>query len=202
MRRPTPDELQAAGRAGTAIPDTIGPDLDLLFVGINPGLYSGATGHHFARPGNRFWPTLHGAGLTPKQLSPDEPHALLALGIGITNIVNRTTATAAELSPTEIRAGGQRLRDTVRRYRPRIVAILGVTTYRVAFDRPKAAIGRQPETVEGAALWVLPNPSGLNAHYQLPRLIELFGELRAALEEVRRERPNGSGAPGPSDAND
>lgn len=192
MRRPTPEELHAAGLAGTPIPDTVRPDLDLLFVGINPGLYSGATGHHFARPGNRFWPTLHGAGLTPRPLSPDQPDELLALGIGITNIVNRTTATAAELTADEIRAGGTRLLATVRRYRPRIVAILGVTTYRIAFQRPRASIGRQPEALEGAMLWVLPNPSGLNAHYQLPRLIELFGELRTALDEIRAERERDS----------
>ena len=179
MTRPTRDDLRAA--AGRAIPDTVAPDLDVLFVGINPGLYSGATGHHFARPGNRFWPTLHQAGFTPRLLRPDETDALLELGLGITNIVNRTTATAAELTPDELREGGDRLRVTIAAYRPRVVAVLGVTAYRAAFGRPKAAVGRQPETLDGAELWVLPNPSGLNAHYQLPALVERYGELRAAL---------------------
>ena len=177
MRRPTADELRAA--AGVAIPDAIAPGLRVLFVGINPGLYSGATGRHFARPGNRFWPTLHQAGFTPRQLVPDETEELLALGIGITNIVNRTTATAAELSRAELVDGGRRLRDTVRRYRPRAVGVLGVTAFRAAFERPTASIGHQEEDLEGAALWVLPNPSGLNAHYQLPALVELFERFRA-----------------------
>ncbi len=179
MIRPTADEIRAA--AGRAIPDTIAMDLRLLFVGINPGLYSGATGRHFARPGNRFWPTIHRAGFTPRQLAPDETDELLALGIGITNIVNRTTATAAELTAAELRAGADRLRATVERYRPRTVAVLGVTAYRAAFDRPAALIGRQPEGIAGRELWVLPNPSGLNAHYQLPALVEIFGQLRASL---------------------
>jgi TDG/mug DNA glycosylase family protein len=182
--RPTPTDLQAA--AGRAIPDTVAPGLDVLFVGINPGLYSGATGHHFARPGNRFWPTLHGAGFTRRLLRPDETDELLGHGLGITNIVNRTTATAAELTPAELLAGGVRLRATVARYRPRVVAVLGVTAYRGAFGRPKAAVGRQPEPLEGAELWVLPNPSGLNAHYQLPALIELFEEFREAIGRPRR----------------
>lgn len=177
--RPTAAELKAA--AGRAIPATIAPGLRLLFVGINPGLYSGATGRHFARPGNRFWPTLHRAGFTPRQLQPDETDELLALGIGITNIVNRTTATAAELTTAEQRAGAERLRETVRRYRPAAVAVLGVTAYRAAFGLPTAVIGRQPEPLEGAELWVLPNPSGLNAHYQLPQLAALFADFRQAI---------------------
>lgn len=181
MRKPTSEDLQAAGAAGTTIPDTMRPDLDVLFVGINPGLYSGATGHHFARPGNRFWPTLHGAGFTPRQLAPDEAEALLGLGLGITNIVARTTATAAELGREELRAGGERLRGTVRRYRPGVVAILGITAYRAAFDRPKASVGRQPEDLEDRPLWVLPNPSGLNAHVQLPDLVRIFAAFREAI---------------------
>ena len=188
MTRPTRDDLRAA--AGRGIPDTVRPDLDVLFVGINPGLYSGATGHHFARPGNRFWPTLHGAGFTPRQLRPDETEALLELGLGITNIVNRTTATAAELTPDELRAGGDRLRATIATYRPCVVAVLGVTAYRAAFGRPKAAVGRQPEALHGAELWVLPNPSGLNAHYQLPQLVELFAQFR---EAIRRPLPAETG---------
>jgi len=179
LPRPTPAELAAA--AGRAIPDTITPHLDVLFVGINPGLYSGATGRHFARPGNRFWPTLHRAGFTPRQLAPDETRELLGLGLGITNIVNRTTATAAELGRDELRAGAERLRATVARYRPRVVAILGVTAYRAAFERPAARLGRQDELLKGAELWVLPNPSGLNAHYQLPDLVELFAGFRKAI---------------------
>jgi double-stranded uracil-DNA glycosylase len=177
--RPTPEELRAA--AGRAIPDVIRPGLNVLFVGINPGLYSGATGCHFARPGNRFWPTLHRAGFTPRQLSPDDTSELLDLGIGITNLVNRTTATAAELGDDELRTGAERVRATIRQYRPEAVAILAVSGYRIAFDRPKATIGRQPEPLEGAELWVLPNPSGLNANYQLPELTRLYGELRVAV---------------------
>jgi TDG/mug DNA glycosylase family protein len=152
-----------------------------MFVGINPGLYSGATGHHFARPGNRFWPALHGAGLTPQLLQPDETDELLALGIGITNLVNRTTATAAELDPAELRAGAARLRETIAALRPATVAILGVTAYRTAFDQPKAGLGRQPVALGDSVLWLLPNPSGLNAHYQLPELIALFREVRESL---------------------
>lgn len=180
MRRPTPDELREA--TGRSIPDVVAPGLRVLFVGINPGLYSGATGHHFARPGNRFWPTLHRAGFTPRQLAPDQTDELVSLGIGITNLVNRTTTTAAELAPAELRAGALRLRETVRRYRPRTVAVLGVTAFRIALDEPKASIGRQPDGIEGAELWLLPNPSGLNAHYQLPALVDLFGELARAVE--------------------
>ena len=179
LPRPTRDELQAA--TGRAIPDTIAPDLRVLFVGINPGLYSGATGWHFARPGNRFWPTLHRSGFTPRQLAPDETNELLRLGLGITNIVNRTTATAAELGPAELRAGAERLRMTAARFRPQVVAVLGVTAYRAAFDRPMAEVGRQPDPIGAAELWLLPNPSGLNAHYQLPALVELFTAFREAI---------------------
>jgi TDG/mug DNA glycosylase family protein len=185
MKRPTPDELRSA--AGGSIPDLVRPGLRVLFVGINPGLYSGATGHHFARPGNRFWPALHGAGFSPRLLQPDETDELLALGIGITNLVNRTTATAAELDPAELRAGGRRLCETVAAVRPVAVVVLGVTAYRTAFDRPKAMLGRQPEPLEGSALWLLPNPSGLNAHYQLPELIALFESVREALPEALLE---------------
>jgi double-stranded uracil-DNA glycosylase len=131
-----------------------------------------------SRPGNRFWPTLAGAGLTPRQLAPDETDELLQLGIGITNLVNRTTATAAELSVEELVTGAKRLRGTVAKFRPHVVAVLGVSAFRTAFTQPAADIGRQPEALEGATLWVLPNPSGLNAHYQLPRLVELFEQLR------------------------
>jgi double-stranded uracil-DNA glycosylase len=174
--RPTPEELVAAG--GRSIPDVLRRHLRFLFVGINPGLYSGATGHHFARPGNRFWPTLHGAGFTPRLLAPDDEETLLALGIGITNLVNRTTAKASEVTGDELRAGAVRLRATAARYQPAAVAVLGVSAYRIAFSEPAATIGRAGRRFAGADLWVLPNPSGLNAHYQLPQLIELFRALR------------------------
>ena len=177
-RLPGRAELEAARER--TIPDVLGPDLRVLFVGINPGLVSGATGHHFARPGNRFWATLHGAGLTPRLLRPDEDVTLPRYGLGVTNLVPRTTAVASELSDAELRAGGQRLRAVVSRYRPAFVAFVGVTSYRIAFDRPRATIGRQPELLGSSAVWVLPNPSGLNAHYQLPDLIPLFRELREA----------------------
>lgn len=174
--RPTRAELEAAD--GRAIPDVIAPGLKILFCGINPGRYSGATGRHFARPGNRFWPTLHTAGFTDRLLTPWDGEKLLQAGFGITNLVNRTTATAAELGATELRAGAARLLETAERYRPEGVAILGISAYRIAFDRPRAAMGPQPEHLGPSRLWILPNPSGLNAHYQLPDLAELFRALR------------------------
>jgi TDG/mug DNA glycosylase family protein len=180
--RPTPEQLQAA--RGVVIPDLIAPGLRVLFCGINPGLYSGATGRHFARPGNRFWPALHGSGFTSRLLTPWDGEAMLAAGLGITNLVERTTATAAELSPAELRAGGRALEARARRSHPSIVAVLGVTAYRTAFDRPTATLGPQTETIGTCRAWVLPNPSGLNAHYQLPQLVELFGELRRAVDEM------------------
>ena len=191
-QRPDAATLRAA--RDKRVPDVIAPRLKILFVGINPGLYSGATGHHFARPGNRFWPALAAAGLTPRQLSPWEEHELLRYGLGITNIVNRTTAAAAELSEQELIAGGRRLSAKLRRYRPRVVAVLGVQAYAAAFGRRRAAIGRQPEALAGCTLWVLPNPSGLNANYQLKDLARLFRRLRAAVSggRVRSSRP-GSG---------
>ncbi len=176
MLRPTPHDLISA--EGCSIPEVIGPGIRYLFVGINPGLWSGATGHHFARPGNRFWPTLHGAGFTPHLLAPDDDETLMALGIGITNLVNRATAKASQVTDAELRAGAARLRATVARHRPVAVAVLGVSAYRVAFDDPVATIGRAAEAPAGAELWILPNPSGLNAHYQLPQLIDLFRTFR------------------------
>jgi len=173
------DLLTATDRS---IIDVIAPGLRVLFVGINPGLYSGWTGHHFARPGNRFWPTLHAAGFTPRQLHPSEQDELLQYGYGVTNFVNRATATAAELTPAELAAGGARLEQTVARYQPQSVAVLGITAYRTAFDRPKAALGRQPELLAGTPVWVLPNPSGLNAHYTLAALAEVFQTFRTELE--------------------
>jgi len=163
---------------GKPLPDVVGPGLDVLFVGINPSLLSAARGHHFARPGNRFWPALHLAGLTPRRLTPEEDGELPRYGLGVTNIVARPTRAAAELSPQELRNGAAELADLVARWRPRVVAVLGITAWRVAFDRPKAVLGRQPERLGGAETWVVPNPSGLNAHHQLPDLARRYGELR------------------------
>jgi TDG/mug DNA glycosylase family protein len=176
--RPTRADLLAA--AGRKVPDLIGQGLTVLFCGINPGLYSGATGHHFARPGNRFWPALYASGFTDRLVNPWEEHLLLERGYGITNLVARATATADELGPSELVAGRRRLEARVRRTRPRWVAVLGVGAYRVAFGRPPARVGRQAHPILGAGLWVLPNPSGLNAHYQLPELVRQFAALRAA----------------------
>jgi TDG/mug DNA glycosylase family protein len=175
IRKPTAEELACAHRK--RLPDVIAKGLRVLFVGINPGLYSGAVGHHFARPGNRFWPTLELSGFTPRRFSPFEDRELAQLGLGITNIVGRTTASADELSPAELSAGAKRLASKVRRFEPETVAVLGVTAYRTAFGRRHAALGLQPETLSGSRLWVLPNPSGLNAHHQLADLALLFGEL-------------------------
>jgi len=177
--RPSPAELAAA--AGKGIRDVIAPGLKVLFVGINPGLYSAATGHHFARPGNRFWPALHAAGFTPRLLHPSEQRELLDAGYGITNLVNRGTATADELAPEEFVAGRKRLAAKVRRHRPKVLAFLGVGAYCHAFSLKGAAIGPQPQRFEGAAVWVLPNPSGLNANYQLPALVKLFRSLRSSI---------------------
>ena len=178
--KPTKADLQAA--YNTRVPDLIARDLRVLFCGINPSLYSAAVGHHFARPGNRFWPTLHAAGFTDRRLAPAEEQELLALGCGITNVVDRATAAADELSPDEIVAGGKALTAKVRCYRPRILAVLGVGAYRVAFARPKAALGLQPELIGTTRVWVLPNPSGLNAHYQAADLARVFREVRTMVE--------------------
>ena len=150
----------------------------MLFCGINPSLMSAARGHHFARPGNRFWPALHLAGLTPRRLEPDEDEELLRYGLGVTNLVDRPTRTAAELSPEELRAGAAALTSLVQRYRPRTVAVLGITAWRLGFDRAGGVIGRQDTSIGGVPTWVLPNPSGLNAHYQLPDLARLYAQLR------------------------
>ena len=161
------------------VPDVIAPDLYVLFSGINPGLYSGAVEHHFARPGNRFWPVLYLSGFTPRELSPFEEQELLDFGFGITNIVPRTTARADELTTEELRRGAANLKRKLKRYRPRVVAILGISAYRSAFGAPKATFGPQGERIHDTEVWVLPNPSGLNAHYQLGRLVDVFSELRA-----------------------
>ncbi|PZS37241.1 MAG: G/U mismatch-specific DNA glycosylase [Pseudonocardiales bacterium] len=165
------------------IPDVLpGPDdppLRVLFCGINPGLTSAATGHHFARPGNRFWPALHGAGFTPRRLRPDEQHLLPSLGVGITNIVPRATARADELSAAELVAGGERLRDLVRTLGPIALGVVGITAYRVAFVAPWAAVGLQPD-LGTTLVWALPNPSGLNAHWSLAAMVAEFARFRLA----------------------
>ncbi|RKT53951.1 G/U mismatch-specific DNA glycosylase [Saccharothrix australiensis] len=186
-RQPTRDTEQApaTGRAGgdrATLPDVLAPDLDVLFCGINPGLLSAAKGQHFARPGNRFWPALHLSGFTPRLLTPAEQDELPRYGLGITNLVARPTAKADELTAEELRAGGARLTALAASHRPRVVAVVGITAYRTAFDRRAARVGPQPEAIADSRLWVLPNPSGLNAHYRLADLAAVFGELRSAVE--------------------
>jgi TDG/mug DNA glycosylase family protein len=178
---PTRAELLAA--ADRTVEDVIAPGLRVLFCGINPGLYTAWTGHHFAKAGNRFWPALHAAGFTDRVLAPSEERLLLERGYGVTNVVARTTATAAELSAAELERGGRALEEKVLRYAPRWLAVLGIGAYRAAFHRPRATLGPQPETIGGTRLWVLPNPSGLNANYSLQALADLLRELRLAAEE-------------------
>jgi TDG/mug DNA glycosylase family protein len=177
-RRPTQDELQSA--RGRTVPDLVGPGLRILLCGINPGLMSAAIGHHFGNPANRLWPTLHLAGFTPRRLQPTESTELLRYGIGVTNLVPRATATAAELHRSELLEGPDRLERLVRRWRPGWVAFLGLASYRVAYRRPHATVGAQDHQVAGAQVWLLPNPSGLNAHYQLPDLVRAYAALRRA----------------------
>jgi TDG/mug DNA glycosylase family protein len=179
--RPTKEQIAAAQDA--PVPDVIAPDLDELYCGINPGLYSGAVRHHFARPGNRLWKALHASGFTDRVLGPFEEEVLLEYGLGITNFVNRATATMVGITSDELRKGAVGLERKVKRYRPRFVAILGLTSYRTAFGRPDAVVGPQEHTIGASRVWLLPNPSGLNAHYQVPDLARVFGELRA---EARR----------------
>lgn len=174
--RPTPGEIAAA--AGRRVPDLIAPGLRVLFCGINPGLYSAATRHHFARPGNRFWPALRDAGFTGVLVKPWEERRLLQVGLGVTNLVARATAAADELTPEELRSGRRRLAAKVRRYRPRCVAVLGIGAFRTAFGRPRAVVGLQTDRLGVSAVWVLPNPSGLNANHQLADLVRAFRALR------------------------
>ncbi len=173
--RPTRSELLAA--AGRTVPDVIGPGLRVLFCGINPGLYSAWAGHHFARPGNRFWPALFASAFTERLLRPDQERQLLPLGYGITNLVERATATADHLSRRELLAGARVLEEKVKRCRPRVVAVLGIGAYRSAFERPAAIAGLQPERLAAAPVWVLPNPSGLNAHFTPKALASLFRDF-------------------------
>ena len=187
--KPTAAQLRAA--AGQSIRDVIAPGLGVLFCGINPGLYSAATGCHFARPGNRFWPALHAAGFTRRRLQPWEREELLAAGIGVTNLVRRATVAADELAPAELRAGARRLARKVARFRPRVVAIVGIGAYRTAFDRPRATLGRQDETIGGALVWVLPNTSGLNANHRPADFTRAFLALRRAAARPTRRRRRG-----------
>lgn len=184
MTEPTrkPSRADLAAATDKTVPDVIAPGLTVLFCGINPGLYSAYTGYHFARPGNRFWPTLYAAGFTPRLLRADEQWELPALGYGITNLVMRATATAAELSEAELVAGGRALEKKVADYAPSVVAVLGVSAYRQAFRKPKAGQGEQAERIAAARLWVLPNPSGLNAHYTPAALAEVFRAFRVEIE--------------------
>jgi double-stranded uracil-DNA glycosylase len=169
-----------AGVAAPDVPDIVAPGLRVLFCGINPGSVSGQLGQHFARPGNRFWKALYGAGFTDRLLSPAEQWKLLDYRLGITNLVDRTSRAAADISADELRDGAVSLEKKVQRWKPSWVAVLGVQAYRTAFKRPGSTIGRQTDDLSGSGLWVLPNPSGLQARYQLPEMISLFGELRDA----------------------
>jgi TDG/mug DNA glycosylase family protein len=178
--KPTREEIRAA--EGVTVPDVIAPDLKVLFCGINPGLYSGAVGYHFAYPGNRFWRAIHRAGYTDRILEPHEVEALLAQGYGITNFVERATARASDLRREEFEDGGRRLREKLVRYSPAFLAVLGIGAYRKAFGRRKVAVGEQPERLGETRVWVLPNPSGLNAYYQLEELAELYAEVRLAAD--------------------
>jgi TDG/mug DNA glycosylase family protein len=179
--KPSKEQLLAA--RDKTVPDLIAPGLRVLFCGINPGLYTAAVGHHFARPGNRFWPALYAAGFSDRLLSPFDEKELLKSGYGITNLVMRTTATADELTSEEFREGGKKLTTKVRRYKPQYLALLGLGAYRAGFGQSKATVGRQPEQIGQTSIWILPNPSGLNAHYQAKELARLFSELKSAVDQ-------------------
>lgn len=198
-RRPSAAELAAAGER--TIPDVLDTGLAVVFCGINPGLWSGALGQHFARPGNRFWPTLHRSGFTPRQLRPDEQNDLLTYGLGVTNLAPRTTARADELRREELMSGATRLGRLVADHEPAWVAVLGVSAYRLGFQRPRASIGRQDERLSTAGVWVLPNPSGLNAHYQLDALADEFGLLREVAFASRPLPHNSGQRPPPTSRN-
>ena len=189
--RPTRAQLEAA--RGRGVRDIVAPRLDVLFVGINPGLYTAAIGHHFGRPGNRFWAALHRAGFTPRQLSPFEERELLALGLGVTNVVNRATGAADELSDDDLRAGARALTRKVRRLAPGFVAFFGLGAYRVGFGRPTAAVGEQPEGIGESRVWLLPNPSGRTAGYQLDAIVSELARLRQAALSARSSTTTGIG---------
>lgn len=182
VARPTRQDLQSA--VDETLPDLLAPGLRVLFCGINPGLYSAYTGYHFARPGNRFWPTLHASSFTPLCLTPARQDELLELGIGLTNLAERATASARGLTQAELAAGAFRLQQTVELMRPRAVAVLGISAYRIAFDQPHATMGRQMPGLGPAPLWTLPNPSGVNAHYPPPKLAKVFRDFREELERL------------------
>jgi TDG/mug DNA glycosylase family protein len=181
-RKPSRAEVLAA--RGKTIHDVLAPGLRVVFCGINPGLYSAAVGHNFARPGNRFWPAIFAAGFTDRLLRPSEEGELIHYGCGITNIAARATATASELSDEELHDGARTLRKRIKRYQPKCVAMVGVSAYRIAFDQPKAVLGLQPKKIGGSLVWVVPNPSGLNAHYQLPAITAEFHRLREFLNSL------------------
>ncbi|HEX4610337.1 MAG TPA: G/U mismatch-specific DNA glycosylase [Urbifossiella sp.] len=182
MPSPRPSRADLLAAAGKTVPDVARPGLKVLFCGINPGLYTAAIGHHFGRPGNRFWPTLHAAGFTPRLFDPSEEQLLLPLGYGITNVVERATAAADELTDEEIRLGGVRLVEKVKALAPAYLAVLGVGAYRVAFAKRKAAVGEQAERIGATRVWALPNPSGLNAYYN-HTLPAIFREFRQAVAD-------------------
>ncbi|QDT71559.1 G/U mismatch-specific DNA glycosylase [Lacipirellula limnantheis] len=183
-----PTKAQILAAHSKRVPDLIAKNLLVLFAGINPGLYTAAIGHHFGRPGNRFWPALFAGGFTPRLFSPFEESLLLDLQIGITNVVERATARADELANDELRAGGRRLERKVKRWRPTVIAFVGIGPYRTISGNKDAGVGLQAESFGGSHAWVLPNPSGLNAHYQPAALAELFAELRLwALEHHQRQ---------------
>jgi len=185
-----PSKAQVLAARDKFVPDLAAKNLIVLFVGINPGLYTAAIGHHFGRPGNRFWPALHAGGFTPRLFSPFEESLLLGLKLGITNVVERATARADELTDDELRAGGRRLEAKVKRWRPTVAAFVGIHPYRVVSGNKHAGVGLQEPLFGGSHAWVLPNPSGLNAHYQPSALAQLFGDLRvwAIAEHRRREK--------------
>ncbi len=178
--KPSKEDLRDAINRTTE--DLIDYDLKVLFCGINPGIWSGATGLHFAKPGNRFWKALHLGGFTDRILHPSEEHELLENGYGITSFVKRTTSRADELSKEEYIAGGKNLVRKIEKYKPNNLAVLGIGAYRTAFQKPKAKLGLQEEKIGKTNVWLLPNPSGLNAHYQLDDLAKLFAEVRENIQ--------------------
>lgn len=178
--KPTKEQILLAKDKRVA--DVIATDLKVLFCGINPGLYTAAVGHHFARPGNRFWPALYYSGFTPRLMSPFEEKELLKLGLGITNIVDRATANASELSRGELKKGSLILIDKVIQFKPKVIAVLGIASYRWAFDKPKANTGKQKEKIGSSSVWVLPNPSGINANYLMDDLVAEFVKLRKIVD--------------------
>lgn len=183
-----PTRAQLAAASTKRVPDLVAPNLIVLFAGINPGLYTAAIGRHFGRPGNRFWPALYAGGFTPRLFSPFESDLLLNLQYGITNVVSRATARADELTDDELRAGGRRLEAKVKRLRPTVVAFVGIGPYRIVSGNSDAGVGLQQELFGGSHAWVLPNPSGLNAHYQPAALAKLFAELRTWATAQHRRR--------------